>query len=608
VTAATAALTLTVTAPASYTISAVAPDPISIAQGGQGPVTVTLARTNFTGTVNLTLEGAPTGVSSGFDPAAVTGTTSTLTLQVGAAVALGNHVLTVRGQATGLTDRTATFTLTVTAAASYTLTTTPGSPVSLQQGTNTNVTVNINRTAFAGSVGLALTGNPAGLTFGFNPQSTTGNTSTLTLTAAGGLAVGSYPLTITGTATGLTDRTVNLTVNVTTGGGGSGNVNLNFSGCAIDDKPVFLAFQDGPSGTWTRVTPTGDVYSFNVTQSKAGLAMVLTPVSGGTGTSVQYLSQAEITSLNAGTLCPDVPTGKTLLATTQNVGAGQVAVLSIGGGTGSANLAVPTATIEGVADGTHDLIGYARVPFAIGAGDRGYLKRDINTTAIASGGSLGTVDFTGAQSFAPATATIGLPNTLPGESVIHGMNYYLGATCEFASLYAAADGGTDPTSVTVYGLGGSLQRAMDRHQFMAFATDGGTTFRQVFETFLELTARDVTLPSVMPSFTPTALAGPYKRLRYQFTLPTDLNGSTSLTYTEEAAGKSVTITASVSGYLGGTAVDLSMPDLSGVTGWNNTWAPGSAASVDWTATGSSPAPTSLCTNGKFGFSSRGGTI
>ena len=115
--------------------------------------------------MTLTLEGAPAGVTGVFAPAAVTATTSTLTLTVGGAVAVGNYTLTVRGTASGQTDKTRTFVLTVAAVpASYTLTTTPTGPVTVQQsGATVNVTVDVNRTNFTGQVALAVTGNPAGL-------------------------------------------------------------------------------------------------------------------------------------------------------------------------------------------------------------------------------------------------------------------------------------------------------------------------------------------------------------------------------------------------------------------------------------------------------------
>src|SRR5437588_4223053 len=77
---------------ADYTLS-LAPAALTIVQGATGNTTVTITRTNFTDAVTLSLGGAPTGVTGSFNPAAPTGTSSTLTESVGAAVAPGVYKL-----------------------------------------------------------------------------------------------------------------------------------------------------------------------------------------------------------------------------------------------------------------------------------------------------------------------------------------------------------------------------------------------------------------------------------------------------------------------------------------------------------------------------------
>src|SRR5436309_13467850 len=104
---------------ADYTLS-VAPTALTIAQGANGTATVTITRTNFTGAVTLSLGNAPTGVTGSFNPAAPTGTSSTLTVSVGAAVAPGVYNLTVDGTGTP-GNRSTPLTLTVSAAPNYAL-------------------------------------------------------------------------------------------------------------------------------------------------------------------------------------------------------------------------------------------------------------------------------------------------------------------------------------------------------------------------------------------------------------------------------------------------------------------------------------------------------
>lgn len=99
---------------ADYALS-LTPTTLTVAQGADGSTAVTITRQSFTGAVTLSLGGAPAGVTGVFAPAAPTGTTSTLTVSVGAAVAPGDYSLTVNGSGTA-GNRTTPLTLAVTPA------------------------------------------------------------------------------------------------------------------------------------------------------------------------------------------------------------------------------------------------------------------------------------------------------------------------------------------------------------------------------------------------------------------------------------------------------------------------------------------------------------
>jgi hypothetical protein len=162
---------------------ALASSGVSVAQGASGTVNVTITRSDFTGDVTLTVDGLPTGVTAAFAPASLAdGTTSsTLTLTVGASVAPGDVGLTIKANGAGVTEKTQLLTLTVTVAGAYTLSMTPTSRT-LNQGGSATATINVNRTGgFAGSVALAVSGAPSGLTATIAPSSATGTTATLTL-------------------------------------------------------------------------------------------------------------------------------------------------------------------------------------------------------------------------------------------------------------------------------------------------------------------------------------------------------------------------------------------------------------------------------------------
>ena len=318
-------LTVTAVAAAAYTLTPT-PAALSVAQGVNGTVAIAIARTNFTGDVALAVENLPAGVTAAFSPNPAGGASSTLTLTVAASAVVGQSVLTIRGTATGLTDRTAAVTLTVTAPASYTLTPTPAT-LSIVQGTNGTVAIAITRTNFAGAVTLAAENLPAGVTAAFSPNSTGGTASTLTLTASASATIGQVTVTVRGTASGLADRTTTVTLTVTAGStGGSGNVTIDFNNCTLTGFPIWVAYQNG-NGAWTRVTGSNNLYQFNITQSKRAFAW--TP---GAGIYVLFMNQADLPASGPLLACSPVGT-KQVNGSVAGVGLTEFPYVNLGGST-----------------------------------------------------------------------------------------------------------------------------------------------------------------------------------------------------------------------------------------------------------------------------------
>ncbi len=196
---------------------AVAPTAMSVQQGGDATVTVILTRGgNFAGTVTATVDGLPPGLSAAVVPATLSGTTTSavVTLTAGATVTPGAYTAVVHATAAGVGEASANVAVTVTAAPNVALAVAPAA-LTLQGGSTGAATVTITRTNFTGAIALSLVTPPAGITGTFTPASTTGETSALALDVASTVAPGTYPLTIKGTAAGIGDRTVVLTLTVT---------------------------------------------------------------------------------------------------------------------------------------------------------------------------------------------------------------------------------------------------------------------------------------------------------------------------------------------------------------------------------------------------------
>jgi uncharacterized membrane protein len=225
------------------------PTSLSVQQGSSGTTRLTITPQNgFTGTVNLSLVGAPNGVTLSPTSVSVTGSgpvARDLTLSVGSGVATGTYTLQVRATSGGLT-KTANLSLTVTAAPDFTLSLNPTS-LSVQQGSSGTTRLTITpQNGFTGTVNLSLVGAPNGVTLSPTSVSVTGSgpvARDLTLSVGSGVATGTYTLQVRATSGGLT-KTANLSLTVTAA--------PDFT---LSLNPTSLSVQQGSSGT-TRLTIT----------------------------------------------------------------------------------------------------------------------------------------------------------------------------------------------------------------------------------------------------------------------------------------------------------------------------------------------------------------
>jgi len=136
-----------------------------------------------------------------------------------------------------------------------TLTITQGGP-----GANSTITVT-DQNGFNGSVTLAASGLPNGVTAVFNPNPTT-TTSTATFTASGNATTGTFPITINGTSGSLQSSTgISLTVNPSGGGGGAQTAVYNSTLKAPECATVGSSCDTGPTLVLGRGNLSGGVES-----------------------------------------------------------------------------------------------------------------------------------------------------------------------------------------------------------------------------------------------------------------------------------------------------------------------------------------------------------
>ena len=250
--------------PAGFTVS-LSSATLSAVVGGNASITATIARTgSFTGTVDLSTESVPAGVMAVFNPAQVTsGTTqTTLTVTAFATAVPGAYTFTIRGKATGLTDQTATVSMTVTAAPRIGLALAPATG-SVVQGATTSFTATITRTNFTGAVAVAIGGAPSGVT---TTVTTTGDASTVNVAVGAAAAVGVTTLTVTASGTGVANATATYVLTVTAAPSGSFTLALS---------PAALSVQQGANGqTTVNITRTNftSAIALSITGAPAGVS------------------------------------------------------------------------------------------------------------------------------------------------------------------------------------------------------------------------------------------------------------------------------------------------------------------------------------------------
>jgi cellulose 1,4-beta-cellobiosidase len=200
---------------------------LSVTQGKTATDTITVTDVGgFTGSVTLSATGLPSGVTVAYGTNPTTGT-SVLTFTASATATVGTSTVTVTGTS-GTTTATTTIALTVVSSTgSFTLSPS-ASTLSVKQGASGTDTITVTDVSpFTGSVTLAASGLPSGVTAAFGTNPTTG-TSVLTLTASATATAGTSTVTITGTSGSLT-ATTTIALTVTASGGSACTVDYTIS-------------------------------------------------------------------------------------------------------------------------------------------------------------------------------------------------------------------------------------------------------------------------------------------------------------------------------------------------------------------------------------------
>ena len=192
---------ITVNPAPDFTVSA-SPSTRSTVQGGNVPYTVSVSPLNgFSDTVNFSVSGLPSGGSSSFVPASVTGSgSSTLTVTTSSSTPVGTYTLTITS-ATATLTHSVSVTLSVKSAADFALSASL-TTLRISRGRSSSDTITVSALrGFTGTVSFAVSGLPARVTASRSPSTVSGSgSSVLTIHVGSRARTGTYNLTIRGTS------------------------------------------------------------------------------------------------------------------------------------------------------------------------------------------------------------------------------------------------------------------------------------------------------------------------------------------------------------------------------------------------------------------------
>ena len=550
---------------------------LDLTQGATASFSVTVTRSGgFSGDVTVSVEGLPAGVTASALTILSANSSGTITLTAAGTATVTGANLTVRVSGSGVTSATTALALNVRAAAagSVAVTFSP-STVVLTQGSTVTVTATITRSGgFTGPVALSVLSAPVGLTFVITPvassnQTVVVNTSsaTIAITASATAAVGTIPITIGASGTGVTSST--LTLATTVNAGVTANVTLTF--CPASGLPVFVAYQDGTAGAWTRVTAgAGNAYAATITQGKGAIAYGYLTAANNYTLTVIFGTQVELASQGAAICAGQSQTARSMIGTVIGVVGSDVGTVTLGTAAAQISAATGAFTLSNIPNGPLDLVA-SRTSVVI----NGSTVSNSLASVLIRRGVVVANGFT-------ISPSIDL-SPISGEAAVPVLNNVtvggLGSDQAVTLVAYQTAGGTSATLFQEFlasnlltrpypTVPASKQAAGDLHilgVFAAanFATQPSST-RFIQTAFFAGADKTVTLGPTPNAITSSVLSAPSpERFRAAVLVQPEYNRIFQASWTQAGASPRNVIVQVTQGYAGSTAtVNVDIPDLS----------------------------------------------
>ena len=365
-------------------------------------------------------------------------------------------------------------------------------------------------------------------------------------------------------------------------------------------RPVWLAYQSG-DGAWTRVAPraAGDTttYAFSL-RGRGGVAVVTRSEEEGEAAyelAVFYGAAEEIAAIGRAESAPVAAGSKRLTGTVAGSGMMSQTTVTLGGTMAMVMPMQSTFTMSNVASGPQDLVA-ALSSFSMDGPEPSIalskliIRRGVD---LADGAAIPTLDFGGAEAFAPASAAL----TVEGAE---------GVRIATSVSYRTAGGGMGLLSAGLggaryYGVPSAKQVAGDVHMLSVMALPAGEDeeeddelpigagagtadgTRAVMTYFAEARDRTIALGPVLETPAIAALTGgAYPRWRATVARQAEYGTGLVAEFAQDEAHRRVTVTVTEK-YAGDVkAWEPAVPDLAAADGFDAAWGPRADAPMSWT--------------------------
>ena len=271
----------------------VSPSTKTVVQGGSTTFQVTVTAQYYSGIVQLSITGLPSGATYSFNPSQGTPPfNSILTIATSSSTPVGTHTITVKGIGTGVSDQK-TITLKVVKPAAFILSLSPPS-LTIQQGGSGTTTITVNPiSGYNKKVTISLISAPPGVTASFstNPVNP-GSSTTATIHVSASATPGTYSVVFKGVGEDGKEATATLSLTITEKPFDF-IVKVSPKTITVDEgQDAVITIQvDLLSGTGKPVTlsllglPAGTTYSFSTTTiTPPGTSVLIIKTTGLTGT------------------------------------------------------------------------------------------------------------------------------------------------------------------------------------------------------------------------------------------------------------------------------------------------------------------------------------